>query len=81
MLFKYLGRIFIRILTNWFCCLLIYAMCFSNVIKIAIKRCLYCNRFPNREVPKPLTLLNGHLAIFDFDIGHPCTRVTPQWHR
>jgi hypothetical protein len=28
--------------------------------------------------------LNGHLAIFDFDICHPCTwttRVTPQWHQ
>jgi hypothetical protein len=28
--------------------------------------------------------LNSHLAIFDFDICHPCTwatRVTPVWHR
>jgi hypothetical protein len=28
--------------------------------------------------------LNGHLAIFDFDICHPCTwatRVKLQWHR
>jgi hypothetical protein len=28
--------------------------------------------------------LNGHLAIFDFDICHPCTwatRVTSYWHR
>jgi hypothetical protein len=28
--------------------------------------------------------LNGRLAIFDFDISHPrtrVTRVTPQWHR
>jgi hypothetical protein len=62
MSFKYLGRTFIRILTNWFCCLLIDCAMDNNQLNDLLQvffECnknrnqgirLYPNRFPNREV-------------------------------
>jgi hypothetical protein len=62
MSFKYLGRTFIRILTNWFCCLLIdYAMDnnqLTDMLQVFFecnKNCiqgirLYPNRFPNTRL-------------------------------
>jgi hypothetical protein len=74
MSFKYLGRTFIRILTNWFCCLLINCVMDNNQLTDMLQvfsECnknrnqatrLYPNRFPNREVPEPLALLLSSTA-------------------
>jgi hypothetical protein len=80
MSFKYLGRTFIRILINWFCCLLIDCVMGNNQLTDVLQvfsECnknrnqairLYPNRFPNREVPEPLTLLLFSTARFFFQI-------------
>jgi hypothetical protein len=72
---------FIRILTNWFSCLLIDCAMDNNQLTDmlqAIFECnknrnqairLYSHRFPNREVPEPLTsLLFSTARLFFFQI-------------